>query len=222
MPPYAVVRPDTLYAWSGLSVLVVNTRGECTEDQRLTGYYFRETRFLRTLQLRINGHTPWPCEAAAVAPDTLAFTYIHPEITTPSGGGSGQSGDEENTDRDGVPERAVDVRVTYVVRAGWLDVRTVVANRARKPLHLKLSWTIGADFTDIQEAEASRPKNHNLDFRTRIEPEDALKQEFDLSPQQVREVAFRVCPVGSAADLSAADVNARDAALDNWREFLAY
>ena len=51
--PLAVVRPDTLYAWSGQSLLVVNTRGECAEDQRLTGYYFRETRFLRTLQLRV-------------------------------------------------------------------------------------------------------------------------------------------------------------------------
>jgi hypothetical protein len=138
--PYAVVRPDTLYAWSGLSLLVVNTRGECAEDQRLTGYYFRETRFLRTLQLRINGHTPWPCEAAAVSPDTLVFTYVHPEITTPSGGGTGQAGDEENTDRDGVPERAVDVRVTYRVRAGWLDVRSVITN----PTCAALSRTVHA------------------------------------------------------------------------------
>jgi len=84
------VRPDTLYAWSGQSLLVVNTRGECAEDQRLTGYYFRETRFLRTLQLRINGHAPWPCEASSIAPDTLLFTYVHPEITTPTGGGTGQ------------------------------------------------------------------------------------------------------------------------------------
>ena len=128
--PHAVVRPDTLYAWSGQSLLVVNTGGECADDQRLTGYYFRETRFLRTLQLRINGHPPWPCEAASIAPDTLLFTYVHPEITMPSGGGTGQAGDEENTDRDGVPERAIDICVTYTVRAGWLDVRTVVANRA--------------------------------------------------------------------------------------------
>ena len=46
----AAVRSDTLCAWSGPSLLVVNTRGECAEDQRLSGYYFRETRFLRTLQ----------------------------------------------------------------------------------------------------------------------------------------------------------------------------
>ena len=31
--PLAVVRPDTLYAWSGTSLLVVNTRGECGEDR---------------------------------------------------------------------------------------------------------------------------------------------------------------------------------------------
>jgi hypothetical protein len=78
-------------------LLVVNTRGGVRGDQRLTGYYFRETRFVRRLQLRINGQPPWPCEAAALAPDTLAFTYVHPEITTPGGGGTGQSGDEENT-----------------------------------------------------------------------------------------------------------------------------
>jgi len=190
--PSAAVRPDTLYAWSGSSLLVVNTRGECAEDQRLTGYYFRETRFLRTLQLRVNGHAPWPCEAASIAPDTLAFTYVYPEITEPRGGGTGQAGDEETCDRDGVPERAIDIRVTYGVRAGWLDVRAVMANRSRRKLRLAVSWTIGADFTDIQEAEASKPKDHGLPYRTRIEPEEALRREIDLSPQQVAEVAFRV------------------------------
>ena len=213
----AAVRPDTLYAWSGPSLLVVNTRGECGEDQRLTGYYFRETRFLRTLQLRVNGHAPWPCEAASVAPDTLAFTYVHPEITEPSGGGTGQSGDEETCDRDGVPERAVDIRVTYSVGAGWLDVRASIANRSRKALRLVVSWTIGADFTDIQEAEASKPKDHGLRYRTRIEPEDALERTLALSPQQVHDIVFRVWPSGTTADLTAEDVEARRAAWEHWR-----
>ena len=219
--PAAFVRPDTLYAWSGPSLLVVNTRGECGEDQRLSGYYYRETRFLRTLQLRVNGHIPWPCEASSAAPDTLVFTYVHPEITSPSGGGTGQAGDEENTDSDGVPERAIDIRVTYTVRAGWLDVRTVVANRARKPLHLSVAWTTGADFTDIQEAEASKPKTHPLNFRTRIEPEAALASEIDVAPQEVRDIAFRVRPEGTTADLTEDDVHARHAALDEWRQSFA-
>ena len=219
--PAAFVRLDTLYAWSGTSLLVVNTRGECGEDQRLSGYYYRETRFLRTLQLRVNGHTPWPCEASSAAPDTLVFTYVHPEITSPSGGGTGQAGDEENTDSDGVPERAIDIRVTYTVRAGWLDVRTVVANRARKPLHLSVAWTTGADYTDIQEAEASKPKTHPLNFRTRIEPEAALASEIDVAPQEVRDIAFRVRPEGTTADLTEDDVHARHGALDEWRQSFA-
>jgi glycogen debranching enzyme len=216
-----VVRPDTLYAWAGPSLLVVNTRGACAEDQRLAGYYFRETRFLRTLQLRINGHIPWPCEAASLAPDALAFTYVHPEITEPGGGGTGQAGDEQNTDRDGVPERAVDVRVTYLLRAGWLDVRTVIANRARRRLQLKLSWTIDADFTDIQEAEASRPNDHHLGFNVAIDPKDALVQDVDLGPGQVRDVMFRVRPVGTSADLDADAVEARHAMLEGWRASFA-
>src|SRR5919204_2730459 len=122
----ASVRPDTLAAWSGPSLLVVNTRGECGGDQRLTGYYFREARHLRTLQLRINGHSLWPCEAASIAPDTLAFTYVHPETTQSSGGGTGQSTDEEPSGADGIPERSIDIRVTYVTRVGWLDVRVAI------------------------------------------------------------------------------------------------
>jgi hypothetical protein len=219
--PHAVVRPDTLYRGRDNPCSSRTRAGECAEDQRLTGYYFRETRFVRRLQLRINGQPPWPCEAAALAPDTLAFTYVHPEITTPGGGGTGQADDEENRDGDGVPERAVDLRVTYTVRAGWLDVRTVVANRARKPLHLNLSWTIAADFADIQEAEWSRPRDHHLGFRTRIDPDDALNQELDLRPQQSRELVFRVWPSGTRADLSAEGVMARHAALDEWRARLS-
>jgi hypothetical protein len=35
--PLAVVRPDTLYAWSGPSLLMVNTRGQKRRTQRLSG-----------------------------------------------------------------------------------------------------------------------------------------------------------------------------------------
>src|SRR5436190_23473825 len=110
--PYALVRPDTLHAWSGPSLLVVNTHGECGEDHRLSGYYFRETRFLRTLQLRINGRRPWRCEAASIAPDTLAFTFVHPEISEP-GGGPDSVVDGQPRDAAGISERAIDIRVTY-------------------------------------------------------------------------------------------------------------
>ncbi len=50
-----LVRPDTLCSWKAPSLFIANTRGECGDDQTLSGYYFREVRFLRTLRLEIDG-----------------------------------------------------------------------------------------------------------------------------------------------------------------------
>jgi hypothetical protein len=74
----ALIRSGQLYAWRGPSLLVVNPRGECGDDAPLSGYYFREARFLRTLRLEVNRRVPWLCEATLVAPHLLAFTYIYP------------------------------------------------------------------------------------------------------------------------------------------------
>src|SRR5688572_19640785 len=111
----ALVRPDLLYGWKGPSLVIVNTRGECGPDQQLSGYYFREARFLRTLRLEINGEPPWRCEAASVSPDSLELNFVHPEIRQPGGGGTGQSGDEETTDARGIPERSLDLRLSIHV-----------------------------------------------------------------------------------------------------------
>src|SRR5687768_2388605 len=146
----ALIRPDTLYAWKGPSLLVVNTRGECGLGRRdgpskrtvqpalfgrvaerpdlgeggpdpsaalgagqgLSGYYFREARFLSTCRLEINGHPPWLSEVAAVEPDLLEFSYTFPEVTNYGGGGSGQSGDDEPRDERGLPQRGLNIQLT--------------------------------------------------------------------------------------------------------------
>lgn len=71
----ALIRPDLLYGWKGPSLLIVNTRGECDPSQGLSGYYFREARFLSTCRLEIDGQRPWLCEAASLDPDLLQFAY---------------------------------------------------------------------------------------------------------------------------------------------------
>src|SRR2546429_9831180 len=83
----ALIRPKTLCAWKGPSLLIVNTRGDCGDDEPLAGYYFRETRFLRTLRFEVNGDEPWLCESASLEPATLAFTYAYPEVAEYGGGG---------------------------------------------------------------------------------------------------------------------------------------
>ena len=60
----ALIRTGQLYAWKGPSLLVVNPRGDCGDDEPLSGYYFREARFLRTLRLEINGRWPCPCASS--------------------------------------------------------------------------------------------------------------------------------------------------------------
>ena len=89
------VRAGILYAWRGPSLLIVGNDGMAGPAHFLSGFYYREARFLSQLCLTVNGTTPWLCECAAVDPDLLAFNFVYPEISAPGGGGSGQSDDEE-------------------------------------------------------------------------------------------------------------------------------
>src|SRR5207302_2220942 len=99
----ALVRPNILYAWKGPSLFIANTRGDCGDDQTLSGYYFREARFLRTLRLEFDGDRPWLCEAATLEPHVLAFTYVYPEVAEDGG----QSGDDIPTNARGLAQRAL-------------------------------------------------------------------------------------------------------------------
>jgi len=152
----AQVRPDILYAWKGPSLLIVDTRGDAGDSHSLTGYYYREARFLRTCRLEINGERPWLCESAATAPDVLAFSYTYPEVAEYGGGGSGQSNDEEPVDRRGLPQRGVMIRLAYRVTVARLEVLAHLENRSRQRLTFDVAWALDADFADIQEAQSDR------------------------------------------------------------------
>ena len=108
------------------------------------------------MRLEIDGQRPWLCEAAAVAPDLLQFVYSYPEVAVYGGGGSGQSGDEEPRNRTGIPQRGIDLTLTYRVHIDRLTATAVVANRTKAPLSFELSWILEADFADIQEAQSGK------------------------------------------------------------------
>jgi len=136
----ASIRSSERYAWHGQSLLITGLNGECDASSPLTGYYFREARFLSALKFRVNGREPWLCEDAVVAPNELQFAYGYPEVTSYGGGGSGQSQDETPTDEDGIPQRAVDIRLRYQIGVASLDADVVLTNRtAHRTLSLKLS-----------------------------------------------------------------------------------
>src|ERR1043166_5676516 len=124
----AFVRADRLAAWSGGSLLVTTLEGRCDESVRLSGYYFREARFLSRCALTLNGDRPWLCEAAAGSPDQLDFTYVWPEIREYGGGGAGRSGDTVARNKDGIAHRAIEIRLSYEVTHARLLARATFAN----------------------------------------------------------------------------------------------
>jgi glycogen debranching enzyme len=152
----AQIRPEQRYAWHGAVLLLTNTRGDCDDDLSLSGFYFRETRFLRTLRLLLNGEQPWLCEAAQSAPDMLQFVYVHPEPHSFGGGGSGAAGATTGCDASGIPYRALSIRVQLGVAITAIVVDVTIANHSVSPIELELGWDIGADYADLHEALASK------------------------------------------------------------------
>ncbi len=242
----ALVRSDILYAWKGPSLLIVSMRGECGSDHPLSGFYFREARFLRTLRLTLNGEPPWLCEAASVDPESLALNYVHPEIKEPGGGGTGQSGDEEALDAHGIPERSLDIRLSYRVGINGLDILLAVSNSARQPVRFELAWDLGADYADIQEAHSGRReqeapvdisahadhvqfayRHSQLPYRTEVHHDgrwsshgERIATELTLQSQQTEELRLRVIPRGDAKDISEAGAADRESVLRTWRDSL--
>ena len=238
--PQASVRPDLLYGWRGTSLLIVNTHGECADDQALSGFYHREARFLRACALTVNGERPWRCEAAAVAPERLDFTYTYPEVTKYGGGGSGQSGDDEPRNDRGLPQRALNIHVVFELTFGGLRIHTGIDNRAREAVDVDLKWTFAADFADIQEAQSFERKqtatvrrdsepgilrfhydHEQLPYSTLIDlpagweaVEDGAAIHLHLEPSQRIDASFEVRASTGAEEIDGA---AREAVFDAWR-----
>jgi glycogen debranching enzyme len=233
----------------GSSLLIVSDKGECEPSEQLSGYYFRETRFLSTLRFEVNGERPWLCEVAAIDPSQLVFTYTFPEVSEYGGGGSGQSGDDTPKDEHGIPQRAFVIRLMYRVEVDGLAIAATVVNHSRNPIACELAWSIDADFADIQEAQAGKrqqiagvrrqPGERALEFRyeharlpycSRVIAEGAadwrmthsrISAPVSLPAQGSIDVALRVEP--SAADgMSVQDATGvRKSTLERWRAAFA-
>lgn len=236
------LHPGILYAWKGPALLIVSTRGECGEEHRLSGFYYRETRFLRTLRLAVNGEQPWLCDAASLDPESLALTFVHPEIKHPGGGGTGQSDDDAPPDAHGIPERSIDIRLDYRVGVSALDVALRLTNRARIPVRFELSWDLGADYADIQEAQSGTREQDaavdiraadggallsyghaRLPYRTLLLHDSGwqlhgprLVTQQTLHPQQTAEHHLRIVPLTGRDDIDDRGALEREAVLTSW------
>ena len=114
--PLCHVLADVRYVWYGPSLLITTARGECSEQDFLTGFYFREARHLSALRLEVNGAAPWLCAEGVTSQHQLDFVYVYPELTQFGGGGTDVSDDTTLRDPHGVIQRGIDVRVRERVR----------------------------------------------------------------------------------------------------------
>jgi hypothetical protein len=242
------IQPELLCAWHGEAVLVVNTRGECGDDQTLSGFYFREARFLRTLRVLVEGEEPWLCEAAAEDPMTLRFAYVYPELTKFGGGGSGQSTDEQSTDGHGIAHRSIDILVTHRVGAASLDTYVEITNRGSHEVSMTVTLALDADFADIAEALEGRREqvapvsvsgaagevcfshdHHDLPYRTRVTVDGpgawnasdrGLSPTLRLPRSESARLVVRVRPNDYKDPLTAEELERREVHLRQWRERL--
>jgi N-terminal domain of (some) glycogen debranching enzymes len=241
--------PDVLFAWKGPSLLIVSPRGECGSDKPLTGYYFREARFLRTLALEIDGERPWPCEAAINSPTDLAFAFTYPEIAEYGWSGSSQLPYPVPTNQRGIPQRGLAIRLLYSVRLDGLRIDLHIGNHTRKRIDCELAWSLDADFADIQEAQSDKREQQGdvatetrstgirfeyqharLRYRSAIDvtPADGwsiaasrIGRRVELPSQASLRLGLMIVP--SAADGTRVDeaIDDREEALRGWRERFA-
>src|SRR5688500_752222 len=145
----ATQRPDVRHAWRGASQLVVDTDG-WAGGEALTGYWFRQTRFLRALRFRIDGQDVHPCSIAEVSAAELECTFVHPEVPSGGGGGSGSGG---TPSPGGLLFRGIDVQLSYRVRPASLHVEVLLTSRWQDDVDVALSWLVSADFATVEQAE---------------------------------------------------------------------
>ncbi len=237
--PVATQRPGVRYAWRGPSQLIVDEAGAAGAHP-LTGYFFRQTRFLRHLELRVMNERPHLCSIAEIAPNVLELTYIHPEVTKGGGGGSGSGGSAAQA---GLLSRNLDICVRYEVHPASLDVSLRVTSRWQDSLELELAWLLGADYASTDEAQFDKREQEapvevvpvkngvvfrythpDLPFETRVvgsgaawrHDADRLRASVTLSRQAVTEFGLRIEAVDALDPLDAAGAARREARLERW------
>src|SRR6266545_692359 len=147
------VRPELSYIWYGPALLITDVHGEAGAHE-LSGFYFRETRFLRTLRLRLDGEEPWTCAMGHPSPEEMLLGLVHPELPGSAGGGSDVARDELPRNPRGIPRRAFDLMLRYRLGFRTLAVELAVSNCSPERHDLEIAWELDADFADLLEAQA--------------------------------------------------------------------
>jgi glycogen debranching enzyme len=211
----------------------------------LTGWYFRQTRFLSSLRLTLDGIEPFFCSSAEAAPHFLELAYIHPPVTKGGGGGSGSGA---SGSRHGVLFRDIDVRLGLEVHPASLDVVLRVTNRWQDEVLLEIGWALDADYATVDEAHFGvreepvrvtcrqtpggvtfHSEHPKLPVQTIVMAEGAdwrwegarFRASVPLSRQETTQLRLRVHAVDPTDPITEGGERRREAKVAAWREGVA-
>lgn len=238
----ASIRADTRYAWRGPALLVAASDGWAGAHP-LTGFYFRQARFLRTLALEIQGEPPQTCSIAAPSPDVVEVSLIYPPVKPGQGGGSGTGGKQRHR---GLLERGIDLWITYRVHASFLEAELTITSRWEPADDVELAWRLDADFIGLYEALGDaaparapvevEPGRRGVTFRfahprlpleTRVAAEGGgdwtfadgrLACRLSLPRQETRRVTLRVEAIDPISPLPREEALRREREISRWQE----
>lgn len=211
----------------------------------MTGFHFRETRYLSRWYPRINGTEPFFCSRCNAGPNAIECTAIFPPVEAGGTGGTGSGGE---TTRYGIAGRAIDIRVRYVVRPAGFDAEWTIINRWHDAVEVTLAVELGADFVSISEARSGRRQEHaevereegtesigyrfmhpDLPLRTQVVPgpphlwtaaEDTLSARLRLPRQQPLSLWVRVRANDPEVHMDEQAMVQREQRLQRWRSSL--
>ena len=209
-------------------------------NHALSGYFFREARYLSSLTLEIDGEEPAPCSVAEVRPNSLEFTYIYPQVKLGAGGGSGSGGQEEWHE---ILRRGLDARLRYLVHPASIDARLWITNRWNERVDIRIGWKVAADYVDLPEAQSGECERHEqvetvwkpdgvifrylhpkLPFETRVSAKGPGKWSFGgqllntctLIRQQTVELQLRIEACDKSDPIDAQEEAEREEYLKRW------
>ncbi len=150
------VRPTDLITHRGYAVLVTDTRGRI--DGGKEGFFFHQTRYLSSLGIRIDGSDPTFVSANTVDHHLLTSYHLAP---SPAGRAAGPTPEDDSSTGDEIVQKAIELQVNAFVGNG-LHLDLVVTNHALAETSVTLSLELGADFADLNEAQAGRRQQNAL------------------------------------------------------------
>ncbi|MGE5269235.1 MAG: glycogen debranching N-terminal domain-containing protein [Thiohalocapsa sp.] len=135
------------------------------------GLFYRLTRFLSRLRLKVGGAQPRLVAATEVSSWAVIAYYLAP---SPAGKGATPDPQHDDPEKDEIVQKAIELQVNRSVDSGLRD-ELILTNHGLAPAQVELRWELDADFADYQEAvDGKRQQNAPVERDWRIDDDVAM------------------------------------------------